>query len=128
VLCSEFLSALDPSVVQLLRGAVETGSWAPVAQRSVVLLLPKNDEALQVQHDSGELPETFEEGYEIKADKVRGDLRKLGNIGRDGFPVITYNSDVDDTEALAATLIERIEAEYPRRTDRRNGQCGRGPC
>ena len=85
VLCSEFLSALDPSVVQLLRGAVETGTWTPVAQRSVILLLPKNDEALQVQHDSGELPETFEEGYEIKADKVRGDLRKIASIGRNGL-------------------------------------------
>ena len=109
VLCSEFMSALDPSVVQLLRGAVETGAWTPVAQRSVILLLPKNDEALQVQHDSGELPETFEEGYEIKADKVRGDLRKIASIGCDGFPVIAYNSDVDDAEALTATLIERIE-------------------
>jgi transcriptional regulator with XRE-family HTH domain len=110
VLCSEFLSALDPSVVQLLRGAIETGTWTAVSQRSVVLLLPKNDEALQVQHDSGELPETYEEGYEIKADKVRGDLRKIASVGNEAFPVITYNSDVDDADVLTAALIQRIES------------------
>jgi len=110
VLCSEFLSALDPSVVQLLRGTVETGTWTSVAQRSVILLLPKNDEALEVQHDSGELPESFEEGYEIKADKVRGDLRKIASVGIDGFPVVAYNSDADDAEALTAALIARIES------------------
>ena len=110
VLCSEFLSALDPSIVQLLRGAVDTGTLTSVTQRSVILLLPKNDDALQVQHDSGELAETFDEGYEIKADKVRGDLRKIGSIGHDGLPIINYNSDVDDANALSAVLSERIEA------------------
>jgi hypothetical protein len=96
--------------MQLLRGTVETGTWTPVSQRSVILLLPKNDDALQVQHDSGDPPETAEEGYEIKADKVRSDLRKIASIGHSGFPVIAYNSDADDAEALTTTLIERIEA------------------
>jgi transcriptional regulator with XRE-family HTH domain len=110
VLCSGFPGAPDPSVVQLLHGAVETGTWTPVAQRSVILLLPKNDEALQVKHDSGELPESFEEGYELKADKVRDALRKIGrDIVHDGFPVIAYNSDTDAGERLAEALIDRIE-------------------
>ena len=55
--------------MQFLKGAVETGTWSAVAQRSVMFVLPKNDEALQVKHDSGEMPEDFEEGYEIEADK-----------------------------------------------------------
>jgi transcriptional regulator with XRE-family HTH domain len=111
VLCSGFTTAPDPSVMQLLHGAIETGTWPAVAQRSVVLVLPKNDEALQVKHDSGEMPEDFEEGYEIKADKIRDALRKIGrDAGRDGLPILTYNADTDDPEWLIESLVSRIEA------------------
>lgn len=111
VLCSGFTSAPDPSVMQLLQGTIETGSWAAVAQRSVMLVLPKNDEALQVKHDSGEMPADFEEGYEIKADKIRDALRKLGrDAGRDGLPILTYNADTDDPDWLIGSLVDRIEA------------------
>ena len=94
VLCSGFLSAPDPAVVQLLQGAIETGSWSAITQKSLILLLPKNDDAIEVKHDSGELADSSDEGYEIKADKVRDAIRKLGryDIGRDGFPVIAFNS------------------------------------
>jgi transcriptional regulator with XRE-family HTH domain len=107
VLCSAFTSAPDSSIVQLLNAAGETGAWPSAAQRTTILVLPKNDEALQVKHDSGEMPESFEEGYEIKADKVRDALRK---IGRDGLPVVMYNSETDDADGLANTLLQRIEA------------------
>ena len=53
------------------------------------------------------MPESSEEGYEIKADKVRDALRK---IGRDGLPVVMYNSETDDADGLANTLLQRIEA------------------
>jgi hypothetical protein len=111
VLCSGFTSAPDPSILQLLHGAVETGTWAAVAQRSVILMLPKNDEALQVKHDaSGEPPESSEEGYEIKADKVRDALRRIGrDTGRDGLPIISYDSDTDDPKQLIEALVNRVE-------------------
>jgi len=101
-----FTSALDASVVQLLNTAGETGTWPSAAQRTTILVLPKNDEALQVKHDSGELPESFDEGYEIKADKVRDTLRR---IGRDGLPVVMYNSETDDSDGLASVLLQRVE-------------------
>jgi hypothetical protein len=111
VLCSGFTSAPDPSVMQLLNGAVETGTWTAVAQRSVMLVLPKNDEALQVKQDSGEPPEDFEEGYEIKADKIRDALRKIGrDAGRGGLPILTYNADTDEPERLMGALVNRAEA------------------
>lgn len=111
VLCTGFTSAPDPSILQLLHGAVETGTWTAVAQRSIILMLPKNDEALQVKQDaSGEPPESFEEGYEIRADKVRDALRRIGrNTGRDELPIISYNSDTDDSEQLIEALVNRIE-------------------
>ncbi len=111
VLCTGFTSAPDPSILQLLHGAVETGTWSAVAQRSIILMLPKNDEALQVKHDaSGEPPESFEEGYEIRADKVRDALRRIGRSnGRDGLPIISYNSDTDDSEQLIEALVNRVQ-------------------
>jgi len=106
VLCSAFTSALDASVVQLLNTAGETGTWPSAAQRTTILVLPKNDEALQVKHDSGELPESFDEGYEIKADKVRDTLRRIGRVG---LPVVMYNSETDASDGLASVLLQRVE-------------------
>lgn len=110
VLCSPFAGPLDASVAQLLQGSDETGTGTGVAMRSVVLLLAKNDEAVQVRHDSGEPPETSDEGYEIRNERAREDLRKIGrNSGRQRPEVISFNSDTDDPETLVNALIERIE-------------------
>jgi hypothetical protein len=78
--------------------------------RSVVLLLAKNDEALQVKHDSGELPESFEESYETRNERAREDLRSIGrNRGHQRPEVISFNSDTDDRENLVNAIVERIE-------------------
>ena len=109
VLCSPFAGPLDRSVEQLLQGSDETGTGTGVATRSIVLLLAKNDEALQVNHDSGEPPESFDEGYEIRNERAREDLRRIGgNSGRQRPEVVSFNSDTDDPTNLVEALIGRI--------------------
>ena len=116
ILCSGFTSAPDSSIEQLLKAIAETGAWPAASLRSTILVLPKNDEAFQVKQDeSGDPPESCEEAYEIKADKVRDKLRK---IGREGLPIFTYNSDTDDADQFGEFLLRRIEAMRETRVGR----------
>ena len=80
ILCSSFYRALDGSVENLLRSAREAGVRESVEMRSVILVLPlNNDQALQVLNDSGDKPESYEEGYDNKGDKVRTRLDQWGD-------------------------------------------------
>lgn len=111
VLCSPFAGPLASSVENLLQGSDEVGAGTAVATRSIVLLLAKNDEALQVKHDSGEAPDSADEGYEIRNERARDDLRRIGpNDGRQRPEVISFNADTDDPASLVGVLIARIQA------------------
>lgn len=114
VLCSAFAGPLDRAVEQLLQGSDDTGVGTGVAMRSMVLLLAKNDEALQVEH-----AETVEDGYETRNERARGDLRRIGRNSRDQRPeVISFNSDSDDPADLVEAVIGRVEAARSARRTR----------
>ena len=119
VLCSPFVGPLASSVAQLVQSSDETGAGVAVSMRSIVLLLAKNDEALQVKHDGGEPLESFDEGYEIRNERAREDLRRIGrNIGQRRPEVISFNSDTDDPEALLGVLMAKIESVRSARRNR----------
>lgn len=114
VLCSVFAGPLDRAVEQLLQGSDDTGAGTSVALRSMVLLLAKNDEALQVEH-----AETVEDGYETRNERAREDLRRIGRAGGQQRPeVISFNSDSDDPAVLVEAVIGRIEAARSARRKR----------
>jgi transcriptional regulator with XRE-family HTH domain len=114
VLCSPFAGPLDRSVEQLLQGSDDTGAGTGVAMRSMVLLLAKNEEALQVEH-----AETVEDGYETRNERARDDLRRIGRDGGHQRPeVVSFNSDSDDPANLVEAVIGRVEAARSARRKR----------
>ncbi len=69
VLCSTFLQAPEVNVQTLLRRAKEAG-LKDVESKTIVLVLPHDDEASKVKDNAGSYVETDEEGYELKGDAV----------------------------------------------------------
>ena len=125
VLCSPFAGPLASSIEQLLQGSDDTGGGTTVAVASVVLLLAKNDEAMQVRHDSGEPLESVEEGYQIRNERARDDLRRIARSAARPQPeVISFNSDTDDPNRLLDALIDRIKHVRSSHADRIEGLCG----
>jgi hypothetical protein len=79
ILCSSFYRAPDGSIEKLLRDAREAGSSRSVEMRTMILVLPQNDQALgATSDDNGDKPESYAEGYENKRDKVRTKLHQWG--------------------------------------------------
>ena len=106
ILCSSFYRALDGSVENLLRSAREAGVRESVEMRSVILVLPQNDQALQVLNDSGDKPESYEEGYDNKRDKVR---TRLDQWGYPRVPDLMFNADTDEPQDLLKAVLDRID-------------------
>jgi hypothetical protein len=106
ILCSSFYRALDGSVEKLLRSAREAGVRESVEMRSVILVLPQNDQALDALNDSGDRPESYEEGYENKRDKVR---TRLHQCGYPRVPELMFNADTDEPQELLKAVLDRID-------------------
>lgn len=105
MLCTLFAQAPSTEVRQLLTRAKEAGVRT-LATQAAILALPRSGEALAVKFD-GELAQTEEEGYELKADEVR---LKLHALNLDHLPIAFFNSATDEPATLRAFIAERIEA------------------
>ena len=104
VLCSTFLQAPEVNVQTLLRRAKEAG-LKDVESKTVVLVLPHDDEASKVKDNAGNYVETDGEGYELKGDAVNLALAQMG------FGQITthfFNSKQDAPEPIVHALLSRL--------------------
>ena len=107
VLCSKFLDAPEMAIQTLLRRARDVGA-RNIEQKSLILVLPRPEEALSVKDDHGCEAESDEEGYALKDGHI--DL-SLGHLGLPDLPVEFYNAKLGAAEPVREVLISRI-AQY----------------
>ena len=105
VLCSTFTDAPNAVAQQLLLHMRDVGETAALRERVVVLVLPQNQQSLDVMED-GQRVESKEHGYAVKE---RDAVEQLHRLRFDDPPPLTfYNALTDDPAGLVSFLDGRI--------------------
>jgi transcriptional regulator with XRE-family HTH domain len=106
VLCTRFNDSPDIATQTLLQRAKE-GGVRDIEPKTVLLVLPRPEEALAVKHDGGGNVEDEQEGYELKKDQI--DLR-LNGLGVSGASVLFFNAKENAPEPVRDALVGKIVA------------------
>jgi transcriptional regulator with XRE-family HTH domain len=106
VLCTRFNDSPDIASQTLIRRAKEVGV-RDIEAKTVLIVLPRPDEALAMKYDGGGTVEAEAEGYELKKDQI--DLR-LSGLGVSGLPVQFYNAKENNPDEVRNALIAQIVA------------------
>ncbi len=104
VLCSTFFQAPEQTVQTLLRRAREAG-LRDIEAKTVVLVLPHDDQVTQVKDNSGNYVESKEEGYDLKGDAVNLSLAQMG-LGE--TTVLFFNVKEDAPQEIRDALITKL--------------------
>jgi transcriptional regulator with XRE-family HTH domain len=104
VLCSRFNDAPEIAVQTLLQRAKEAGV-KDIEPKTVVLVLPRPDEALAVKYDDGTKVEDDREGYDLKRDQIEMPLKQKGF---NGLTVEFFNAKADSPETVRDALVSKI--------------------
>jgi transcriptional regulator with XRE-family HTH domain len=104
VLCSRFNDAPEVALQTLLRRAKEAGARNTL-QKTVLLVLPRPEEALAVKYDDGARVDIDEEGYEVKADQIN---MRLALLGASEMGVEFFNAREESASRIRARLVEKI--------------------
>lgn len=107
VLCSHFNNAPQVELQTLLRRAKESGV-REIAPKTMLLVLPRPEEAMAEKYDDGAKVEDDSEGYDLKRDKI--ELR-LNQQGFSGVEVEFFNAREEAPIALRDRLVSKI-VEY----------------
>lgn len=114
VLCSRFNDAPENSLQQLLQRVKDAGA-RDIAEKTVILILPRPEEAIAVKDNSGMAVEDEEEGYDLKRVDVEMHLTRLG---LEAVPVEFFNAQSDELMPLRKSLVEcvrRIRSKWDQR-------------
>ena len=106
VLCSSFNDTPSTEVQELLSRAKEAG-FSDLSTKAVILSLPRSEEALAVNDDSGIPADSVSEGYELKGEQAELRLKSQNLPYAD---IAFFNAREDDPQNLADFLLQRVEA------------------
>lgn len=104
VLCTRFNDAPEVAIQTLLHRAKEAGV-RDIALKTVLLVLPRPDEALAVKHDDGLRVEDDNEGYDLKRDQIH---LRLNQKGLSDITVEFFNARDEAPQALRDRLVSKI--------------------
>ncbi|MGM4998259.1 hypothetical protein AB8A05_05935 [Tardiphaga sp. 538_B7_N1_4] len=107
VLCCSFADAPGGVPLSIVRETIDAGSDAVSADRLCLLVLPRNDEALKIVNDGGDVPSDREEGYAIREGQID---QQFATDGLPGIPVNFFQVGADEPEDIWRWLTSRIEA------------------
>lgn len=105
VLCSRFNDAPGTSSKALLQHMVDTVG-APLDSGKVsVLVLPRTGEAKEMKDDMGNRAYDDEDGYEMKFERVSGEL---ASGGLSDVPMVFYNIDTDSAQNTRDKIFKQL--------------------
>jgi transcriptional regulator with XRE-family HTH domain len=107
VLCSRFNDAPEVQLQTLLRRAKDAGV-RELSRKTLVLILPRPEEALAVKYDDGTHVDDDEEGYDLKREQV---LMRLSQQGLPNVAVEFYNAREETDVAIRNRIIELVRAQ-----------------
>ena len=105
MLCSGFKDAPGATSQSIIEHLNQTGQSNILEERLSLLLLPQSNEAEGMKYDNGEEVETVEDGYNLKKEVIKTDLR---SIGAGNIPVYCFNSASDDPRQFNAFIASQI--------------------
>jgi transcriptional regulator with XRE-family HTH domain len=107
VLCTRYNNAPDPTMQGLIENLVNTGAGNNLGERAVLLVLPRQNEALEMKDDTGLHAESAEMGYRLKQDQV---LAKLSQQkGGENIKIFFFDVLNDDHAHMAKLLSQCLE-------------------
>jgi hypothetical protein len=106
-MCSRFNDAPEVALQTLLRRAKEAGA-RDIALKTMLLVLPRPDEAMAVKYDDGTRVEDDEEGYDLKRDQIH---LRLNAQGVSEIAVEFFNAREEGPAKIRERIIEKI-SEY----------------
>lgn len=106
VFCSRFLDAPDETTRTLIERSVEAGIKDRLPNETSILVLPRNDEAMNVNTLDGSPIEEPEEGYRMRLDDIQSDLMRYDLRS---LPVWFFDELIDSSEDTRRFLVARIE-------------------
>lgn len=104
ILCSRFNDAPEVALQTLLRRAKEARA-RDIELKTIVLVLPRPDEALAVKYDDGTRVDNDNEGYDLKRDQIHF---RLNQQGLAGVAIEFFNAREEGGNVLRDRLIEKI--------------------
>jgi transcriptional regulator with XRE-family HTH domain len=107
VLCSRFNDAPEVHLQTLLRRAKEAGV-RELSRKTLVLILPRPEEAVAVKYDDGSPVDDDEEGYDLKREQV---LMRLTQQGLPSVAVEFYNAREESNLTIRNRIIELVRAQ-----------------
>lgn len=100
VLCTKFADAPNTTVQRQLQESLDSGSDASEKRRQCILVLPRGDEALEMQGFDEPLT-ARQQGYAIRRKEVQ---QALANASLPGTPVYFFDARNDDPDKLWGQL------------------------
>ena len=107
ILCSRFNDAPEVQLQTLLRRAKD-GGVRDLARKTLILVLPRPEEALAVKYDDGSGVDDEEEGYDLKRDQV---LMRLGQQGLPNVAVEFFNAREESNNDIRGRILELVHAQ-----------------
>ncbi len=104
ILCSKFNDAPENSIQQLLQRVKDAG-MRDITNKSMVLVLPRPEEAIAVKDNSGLVVEDDHEGYDLKRFDVE---MRLSQLGLQDLQVDFFNARSDDAAVIKESLVKRV--------------------
>lgn len=106
VLCSSFNNAPATEVRTLLERLMKSGAKSQ-GTNSILLILPRENEALAVKDETGTLVESYHEGYELKREQAKMAIHQLG---LKDYPICFYDANKEEPGNIREFLVERTKA------------------
>lgn len=117
VICSSFNDAPNKSMVELLKGAKETGLVDRINSEIILLILDRAGEAENIM-GSSDTVEDKEEGREIREEQIESDLLQKFNLSTLDIQFLdSFTDDVDNFKAHLAHKVELLRLKHLNRLD-----------
>jgi hypothetical protein len=104
VLCSRFNDAPEVAIQSLLNRAQDAGV-RDIVLKTLLLVLPRPEEALAVKHDDGARVEDESEGYDLKGDQIK---LRLSQKGLSELGIEFFNARDEAAEPLRDRFVTKI--------------------
>jgi transcriptional regulator with XRE-family HTH domain len=107
-ICSTFNDAPDERTLSLFNRAINSGYIEQLKQKSILLVLAKNEEAKNTKSFDGDVVENEQEGYVVRGHDINTIL--IRNCGISNYPIKFYNSRTESSSHVIESLNERIQS------------------
>lgn len=102
VFCSTYPDAPHVAIRDIIQNMNTALKVSPKNGKSLLLVIPKNKEALQTTYDDGEQVETIEDGYKEKERQIRQELKE-------NIEIVFYDKTVDDPNKICNIISNQIK-------------------